>query len=61
MVMYAQDARDPTYTVVIDGKKIGQVVRPVDLRVFGRTQGTVYLARPVRKRQRPAQGGAATH
>ena len=59
MVMYAQDARDPTYTVVIDGKKVGQVNRPVDLRVFGRTRGTVYLARPVRKRKRQAPGGAA--
>jgi len=49
--MYAQDTRDPTYTVVIDGKKIGQVTRPIDQRVFGRSQGTVYLARPVRKRQ----------
>ncbi len=59
--MYTQNTREPTYTVVVDGKKIGQVTRPVDLRVFGRTKGTVYLARPVLKRQRNTRGGTAAH
>ena len=60
MVMYARDARDPTYTVVIDGKTVGQVTWPTDLRVFGRSQSTVYLARSVRNRRTP-MGRARGH
>ncbi len=49
MVMFAREPRDPRYTVVINGKTVGEVTRPVDQRAFGRDKGTVYLARPVAK------------
>jgi len=49
MVMFAREPRDPTYTVVINGKTVGEVTRPVDRRALGRDKGTVYLARPVAK------------
>ena len=49
MVMFAREPRDPTYTVVINGKTVGEVTRPVDQRAFGRDKGTVYLARPIAK------------
>lgn len=49
MVMFARELHDPTYTVVINGKTVGQVTRPVDRRALGRDKGTVYLARPVAK------------
>lgn len=52
MVMFAREPRSPTYTVVINGKTVGEVVRPVDQRAFGRDKGTVYLARPVAKARR---------
>ena len=57
--MLARNTQEPTYTVVIDGKAIGQVRRPTDLRVFGRARGTVYIARPIRKAQgsHPAANG----
>lgn len=51
MVMYAREPREPTYTVVIDGKTVGEVTRPVDQRVFGKEKGTVYLARPFKWRR----------
>ena len=47
--MFAREPRDPTYTVVINGKNVGEVTRPVDQRALGRDKGTVYLARPVAK------------
>lgn len=53
--MYAREPREPTYTVVIDGKTVGEVTRPVDRRVFGKEKGTVYLARPL-KRSRDREG-----
>ena len=49
MVMFAREPSDPTYTVVINGKTVGEVTRPVDRRALGRDKGTVYLARPVAK------------
>ena len=49
MVMFAREPRDPRYTVVINGKTVGEVTRPMDQRAFGRDKGTVYLARPVAK------------
>ena len=49
MIMLAREPRDPSYTVVINGKTVGEVTRPVDQRAFGRDKGTVYLARPVAK------------
>ena len=49
MVMFAREPRDPRYTVVINGKTVGEVTRPVDQWAFGRDKGTVYLARPVAK------------
>ena len=51
--MLARHTQEPTYTVVIDGKAIGQVRRPTDLQVFGRARGTVYIARPIRKSESP--------
>ncbi len=47
--MLAREPRDPSYTVVINGKTVGEVTRPVDQRAFGCDKGTVYLARPVAK------------
>ncbi len=47
--MLAREPRDPSYTVVINGKTVGEVTRPVDQRAFGCDKGTVYLARPVGK------------
>lgn len=47
--MLARESLDPTYRVVINGKTVGEVTRPVDQRAFGRDKGTVYLARPVAK------------
>ena len=47
--MLVRDIQDPTYTVVINGRTLGEVRRPVDRRVFGRDRGTVYLARPIYK------------
>lgn len=47
--MLAREPRDPSSTVVINGKTVGEVTRPVDQRAFGRDKGTVYLARPVAK------------
>ena len=47
--MWVRDIQDPTYTVVINGRTLGEVRRPVDRRVFGRARGTVYVARPVMK------------
>ncbi len=52
MIMLAREPRDPSYTVVIDGKTVGEVTRPVEQRAFGRDKGTVYLARPVAKVRR---------
>ena len=49
MIMLAREPRDPSYTVVINGRTVGEVTRPVDQRAFGRDKGTVYLARPVAK------------
>lgn len=49
MVMLARDAQGHTYTVVIDGKRVGEVRRPVDLGVVGRARGTVYVERPIHK------------
>jgi len=50
--MLAREPRDPSYTVVVNGKTVGEVTRPVDQRAFGRDKGTVYLARPVAKARR---------
>ncbi len=47
--MFTREPSDPTYTVVINGKTVGEVIRPVDRRALGRDKGTVYLARPVAK------------
>ena len=52
MIMLAREPRDPSYTVVIDGKTVGEVTHPVEQRAFGRDKGTVYLARPVAKARR---------
>ena len=52
MVMFTRGPSDPTYTVVINGRTVGEVTRPVDQRAFGRDKGTVYLARPVAKTRR---------
>jgi len=52
MIMLAREPRDPSYMVVIDGKTVGEVTRPVEQRAFGRDKGTVYLARPVAKARR---------
>jgi hypothetical protein len=49
MAMFTRELSDPTYTVVINGKTVGEVTRPVDRRALGRDKGTVYLARPVAK------------
>jgi hypothetical protein len=53
--MFAREPRDPTYTVVINGRTVGEVTRPVDQRAFGRDKGTVYLARPVAKTRRASR------
>ncbi len=47
--MLVRDIQDSTYTVVINGRTLGEVRRPVDQRVFGRARGTVYVARPILK------------
>ena len=47
--MLARITQDPTYAVVINGKTVGEVRRPIDQRVFGRARGTVYIARPMFK------------
>ena len=60
MVMLARDTQDPTYTVVIDGKTVGEVRRPVDLRVVGRARGTVYVERPIHKARSRGHGRAGS-
>jgi hypothetical protein len=57
MVMLLYDFQNPTYQVVEHGRTIGKVVRPIDAKPFGRWNGTVYLARRVRRSNKVGPGG----